>query len=68
MTEPVLHVGIALEKKDPKKKLERRQKREVSSKAKSPANEIQKNEEPAKPRYIASECSTALAQSYLLGL
>jgi len=50
-------IDIALEKKDPKKKLERRQKREASSKAKSPANEIAKNDEPAKSRYIASEVS-----------
>ena len=54
-------IDIALEKKDPKKKLERRhkrdKKREDSSKAKSPANEIRKTHEPAKSRYIASEVS-----------
>jgi hypothetical protein len=50
-------IDIALEKKDPKKKLERRQKREDSSKAKSPANEIAKNDAPAKSRYISSEVS-----------
>ncbi len=50
-------LDIALEKKDPKKKLERRKKRENSSKAKSCLNEIAKNDEPAKSRYIASEVS-----------
>ena len=54
-------IDIALEKKDPKKKLERRhkrdKKREDSSKAKSPADEIRKTHEPAKSRYIASEVS-----------
>ncbi len=47
-------LDIALEKKDPKKKLERRQKRE---KTQSRLNEIAKNDEPAKSRYIASEVS-----------
>ena len=50
-------IDIALEKKDPKKKLERRKKRENLSKAKSPANEIARNDEPAKSRYISSEVS-----------
>ena len=50
-------IDIALEKKDPKKKLERRQTREDSSKSKSPANEITRNDEPAKSRYISSEVS-----------
>ena len=50
-------LDIALEKKDPKKKLERRKKRENSSKAKSRLNEIPKNDEPAKSRYISSEVS-----------
>ena len=50
-------LDIALEKKDPKKKLERRKKRENSSKEKSRLNEIAKNDEPAKSRYIASEVS-----------
>ena len=50
-------LDIALEKKDPKKKLERRKKRENSSKTKSRLNEISKNDEPAKSRYIASEVS-----------
>ena len=47
-------IDIALEKKDPKKKLERRQKR---AKAKSSLNEITKNDEPAKSRYITPEVS-----------
>ena len=50
-------LDIALEKKDPKKKLERRKKRENSPKAKSRSNEIAKNDEPAKSRYISSEVS-----------
>ena len=50
-------LDIALEKKDPKKKLERRKKRENSSKSKSRLNEIPKNDEPAKSRYISSEVS-----------
>jgi hypothetical protein len=47
-------LDIALEKNDPKKKLERRKKRENSSKAKSRSNEIPKNDEPAKSRYIVN--------------
>lgn len=47
-------LDIALDKKDPKKKLERRQKRE---KAKSRSNEIPRNEHPATSRYIPSEVS-----------
>ena len=47
----------ALEKKDPKKKLERRKKRENSSKTKSRLNESAKNDEPAESRYISSEVS-----------
>ena len=50
-------LDIALEKKDPKKKLERRKKRENSSKTKSRLNEIAKNDEPAESRYISSEVS-----------
>ena len=50
-------LDIALEKKDPKKKLERRKKRENASKAKSRLNEIAKNDEPAESRYISSEVS-----------
>jgi len=47
-------LDIALDKKDPKKKLERRQKR---NETKSRANEISKEDEPAESRYIASEVS-----------
>ncbi len=50
-------LDIALDKKDPKKKLEQRRKREHSSKAKSRSNEISKNDEPAKSRYVAPEVS-----------
>ena len=50
-------LDIALEKKDPKKKLARRKKREDSSKGKSRSIAIAKNDEPAKSRYIASEVS-----------
>ena len=50
-------LDIALDKKDPQKKLERRKKRANSSKAKSRLNEIPKNDEPAKSRYIPSEVS-----------
>jgi len=47
-------LDIALDKKDPKKKLERRERRQ---KGKSRLNEISKNDEPATSRYIASEVS-----------
>ena len=50
-------LDIALDKKDPKKKLARRNKRANSSKAKSRSNEIPKNDEPAKSRTIPSEVS-----------
>ncbi len=50
-------LDIALDKKDPQKKLERRKKRANASKAKSRSNEIPKNDEPAKSRYIPSEVS-----------
>jgi len=50
-------LDIALEKKDPEKKLERRKKPENSSKTKSRLDEIAKNDEPAKSRYITSEVS-----------
>ena len=50
-------LDIALDKKDPKKKLERRKKHANSSKAKCRSNEITKHDEPAKSRYIASEVS-----------
>ena len=47
-------LDIALEKKDPQKKLARRKNRK---KTKSRLNEIPKNDEPAKSRYIPSEVS-----------
>lgn len=47
-------LDIALDKKDPKRKLERREKRE---KSKSRSNEIPKIEHSAKSRYIPSEVS-----------
>ena len=50
-------LDIALEKKDPKKKFERRKKREKSSKSRSRSNDVAKNDQPAKSRYIASEVS-----------
>ncbi|GMR22435.1 MAG: hypothetical protein BMS9Abin37_0784 [Acidobacteriota bacterium] len=54
-------LDVALEKKDPKKKLERRRKRdkkrEGSSKTKSRSNEMAKDDEPVKSRYISSEVS-----------
>ena len=50
-------LDIALEKKDPKKKLERRRKRQRGATAKSRSNEMGKNGEPAKSRYVASEVS-----------
>ncbi|TDI45128.1 MAG: HNH endonuclease [Acidobacteria bacterium] len=50
-------LDIALEKKDPKKKLERRRKRQSSAKEKSRSNEVTEKDEPAKSRYVASEVS-----------
>jgi len=50
-------LDIALEKKDPKKKLERRIKRQRCAKTKSRSNEVVKKSEPAKSRYVASEVS-----------
>ena len=50
-------LDIALEKKDPKKKLERRRKRQGSTTAKSRSNEISKKDKPAESRYVASEVS-----------
>ena len=47
-------LDIALDKKDPKKKLERRQKRE---RAQSRSNEIPKNEHPTTSRHVSSEVS-----------
>ncbi|TDI45281.1 MAG: hypothetical protein E2P02_07655 [Acidobacteria bacterium] len=48
-------LDIALEKKDPKKKLERRRKRQHGATAPSRSNEMGKKDEPAKSRYVASE-------------
>ncbi|TDI45834.1 MAG: hypothetical protein E2P02_06380 [Acidobacteria bacterium] len=50
-------LDIALEKKDPKKKLERRRKRERASATTAPSrsNEIAREDEPAESRYIAAE-------------
>ena len=45
-------LDIALDKKDPKRKLERREKR---AKSKSRSNEIPKTEHPATSRYVPSE-------------
>ncbi len=50
-------LDIALEKKDPKKKLERRRKRQDSATAKSRLNEVTEKDEPAESRYVASEVS-----------
>ena len=48
---------ITLEKKDPKKKLERRRKRRRGAKVTSRSNEVVKKDEPAKSRYVAPEVS-----------
>ena len=50
-------LDIALEKKDPKKKLERRRKRQRGAEAPSRSNEMAKKDEPAQSRYVASEVS-----------
>ncbi|TDI36592.1 MAG: hypothetical protein E2P02_24815 [Acidobacteria bacterium] len=50
-------LDIALEKKDPKKKLERRRKRQRGAVASSRSNEMGKKDEPAQSRYVASEVS-----------
>ena len=50
-------LDIALEKKDPKKKLERRRMRQVGATTQSRSNEITKKDGPAKSRYVASEVS-----------
>ncbi len=50
-------LDIALEKKDPKKKLERRRKRQHGVATRSRSNEMGKKDEPAKSRYVASEVS-----------
>jgi len=48
-------LDIALERKDPKKKLERRRKRQGAAAAESRLNEVTEKDEPAKSRYVASE-------------
>ena len=48
-------LDIALEKKDPKKRLERRRKKQQASTAKSRSNEVAKKDEPAESRYVAPE-------------
>ena len=50
-------LDIALEKKDPKKKLERRRKRQGGATAKSRSDEVTEKDQPAKSRYVASEVS-----------
>jgi len=50
-------IDIALEKKDPKKKLERRMKRQSGAPAPSRSDEMAKKADPAKSRYISSEVS-----------
>ena len=48
-------IDIALDKKDPKKKLERRRKRQKANAAASRSNEMAKKDAPAESRYVASE-------------
>ena len=50
-------IDIALDKKDPKKKLERRRRRQKASAAPSRSNEMAKKDAPAESRYVASEVS-----------
>ena len=50
-------LDIALEKKDPKKKLERRRKRQRGTEAPSRSNEMGNKDEPVQSRYVASEVS-----------
>jgi len=50
-------IDIALDKKDPKKKLERRRNRQKADAATSRSNEMPKKDAPAKSRYISSEVS-----------
>ena len=50
-------LDIALEKKDPKKKLERRRERQKAGSEPSRSNEMAKKDEPAETRHIASEVS-----------
>ena len=48
-------LDIALEKKDPKKRLERWRKKQRARTAKSRSNEVAKKDEPAESRYVAAE-------------
>ena len=50
-------IDIALDKKDPKKKLERRRKRQNAGAAPSRSDEMAKKDAPAESRYVASEVS-----------
>ena len=50
-------LDIALEKKDPKRKLERRRKKRKAVTSTSRSDEMSKKDEPAKSRYVASEVS-----------
>ena len=50
-------IDMALDKKDPKKKLERRRKRQKGGAAPSRSNEMPKKDAPAKSRYVSSEVS-----------
>ncbi len=50
-------LDIALEKKDPKKKLERRRKRQKAGAAPSRSNETAKKDAPAESRHVSSEVS-----------
>ena len=50
-------IDIALDKKDPKKKLERRRKRQQACAAPSRSNEMANKDAPAESRYVASEVS-----------
>ena len=48
-------LDIALEKKDPKKRLERRRKKQRARTARSRSNEIAKKDGPVESRYVAAE-------------
>ena len=48
-------LDIALEKKDPKKRLERRRKKQQARTGTSRSNEVAKKDEPAESRYVAPE-------------
>ena len=48
-------LDIALEKKDPKKRLERRRKQQQARTGTSRSNEVAKKDEPAESRYVAPE-------------